>query len=130
MSAYLFNPTLEQGATFQFGVLISDSSGEPVDLTGCSFAGQVRRFTSDAFKVIDLTCAVYGDPEDGTILVSLTPEQTTDLELDYSTQAERKITPLSYDVKMVMQDSTVVRLVEGVILASPQDTHEDPEEEI
>lgn len=126
MSAATYDPPLEQGADFAFGITCySDADNtEPVNLTGCTFKGQARRRTSDATLVTELTVAIYGDPTDGTILVSLTAAQTAALALDESTQAIRKITSLSYDVYVTFPNGAqpVVRVLEGVIQASPSDT--------
>jgi hypothetical protein len=118
-----FDIKIQQGATFSLGVTIKDSSGSPIDLSGYSFKGQIRRNASsdkvEASFLIDVQDQISSP---GRVTVRLPPGATRAIKVDASTDAGRKITRMAYDIEFTRPDQTVVRMLEGVVLISPEVT--------
>lgn len=101
MAAGLLNILIENGATFSRTLTVESTVGVPLNLTGYTFRGKLRRNLSDATAVIDFTIAV-SNAAAGTVLWSLTATQTDTIPA----QIHR------YDIEMV-NGNTVTRILEG-----------------
>lgn len=118
MVAAVHDITIEQGATFTLSMVWRDSSGTPIDLTGCSARMQVRKKYNSETPWLSLTSEagdiVLGD-EDGTIVVTATDEMT-----------ETVTAPACgvYDLEIVMSGGDVKRLVQGSATISPEVTRD------
>ena len=101
-----------QGETFKILItVINDESGDPMDIGGQTFAGQIRENYStddvaDAFNFDKV--APYSS---GSVFVSLTPQQTMNL-------TQRKYV---YDIKMT-SGSVTRRILEGYMVVRPAAT--------
>lgn len=78
-----YNFGVYQGDTKKFSIVISAGpppSGpyEPVDLTGCTVAAQIRDTTAAAQPAATITCAIT-DAEAGEVLLSMAPAVTAAL---------------------------------------------------
>ncbi len=103
------NLTVDQGATFSVDFIVSTANGTSADLTGYTGAGQIRKtYTSNSSTAFSIN--VYAN---GTVRAGLTANQTGNLN-------EGRYV---YDVELTnTSDSSVVRLVEGIVTISPQVT--------
>lgn len=104
------NLTIEQGSTFSRLITIQDETQTPVNITGNTFAGQIRkRHASDIIEAT-FTCIVT-DGANGKLTVSLTDEQTATIPSG----------ELVYDIEWY-NGSATGRLIEGFVYVSPEVT--------
>ena len=99
--------TIDQGSDFISTVSIVNAEGSPVDISGYSFRGQIRKSYSSTTKV-DFNI-VSGNPTSGDIILSLTAE-TTKLMKD-----GRYV----YDVELIASSGSVNRVIEGQVYINP-----------
>ena len=107
--AAVANLTIDQGATFSSDVTVTDSAGDAFDLTDYTVAAKMAKGYSSANTRTTLTTAV-DTPTNGVITLSLTADQTADLDAP-----ARYV----YDVEITSTDSTVTRVIEGIITVNP-----------
>jgi glycine cleavage system H lipoate-binding protein len=104
------NITIDQGSTFSTYLVLTDSSGTVLDLTGYSVYSQIRKwYTSSTATVFDIAIA---NATTGTILLSLTANTTANL-------AAGKYV---YDVESHDTANQVARIIEGSITVTPEVT--------
>lgn len=103
------NLTVDQGATFSVDFTVNTADGGAVDLAGYTGAGQIRKhYTSNTSTAFALS--VYAN---GTVRAVLSANQTGNL-------TEGRYV---YDIEITnTSDSTVTRLVEGIVTVNPQVT--------
>lgn len=105
------NLTADQGSTFISVVTLVDDTNEPLDLTGYTTSGQVRK-TYSSTTAIDFTTTVDTPPTNGQIQLQLTDTQTGGMK------AGRYV----YDVEIVSGGGTVTRVIEGQLEITPSVT--------
>ena len=106
--AIVSNLTVDQGATFNAQIDISDDSGNTQNLTGYSVAGQIRKTYSSSTKV-DFTCTV-SDAAAGKITIALSNTQTNAMK------AGRYV----YDVEITKTSNAYkTRVIEGQVTVTP-----------
>ena len=105
--AIVSNLTVDQGATFNAQIDVSDDSGNSQNLTGYSVAGQIRK-TYDSTTYTAFTASV-SNATGGTISISLTSTQTNALK------AGRYV----YDVEITSSGGVVTRVLEGQVEVTP-----------
>lgn len=115
MAAGYQNLYLEQGTTFNFTIMLDDIYGNNYDLSNSTVVSQIRKsyYSSNATAQFVTTISVL----DGSISMSLDANTTS------------RISPgrYVYDSLLTTQDthggqSTVVRILEGVVDVSPSVT--------
>ena len=105
--AIVSNLTVDQGATFNAQIDITDDSGNAQNLTGYSVAGQIRKtYDSTTFTAFS---ASVSNATGGTITISLTATQTNALA------AGRYV----YDVEITSSGGVVTRVLEGQVEVTP-----------
>jgi len=105
--AIVSNLTVDQGATFNALIDISDDSGNAQNLTGYTVAGQVRKsYDSTTYTAFS---ASVSNATGGTISISLTSTQTNALA------AGRYV----YDVEITSSGGVVTRVLEGQVEVTP-----------
>ena len=105
--AIVSNLTVDQGATFNAQIDVSDDGGNSQNLTGYSVAGQIRK-TYDSTTYTAFTASV-SNATGGTISISLTATQTNALK------AGRYV----YDVEITSSGGVVTRVLEGQVEVTP-----------
>ena len=107
----ILNLQIDQGSTFSKQITVYQTDGTTIqNLTGYTIASQVRKnYTSTNFVTINAT---NNDPTNGVIVMSLTATATAALK------AGRYV----YDLQITAADSTVTRIIEGVITLRPEVT--------
>lgn len=101
-----------QGETFKILMtIVNDETGDPFDITDQSFSGQIRENYSTDIIAGSFNFQKVAPYSSGSIFVSLTPEQTTEL-------VERKYV---YDIRM-SSESVVRRVLEGYLVVRPTAT--------
>ena len=108
------NLQIDRGATFSSDVTVSDTDGTAFDLTGYTAAAKMAKgYQSTQTRVI-ITTSINNDPTTGVITLSLTADQTKALDAPARYVYDVEITKTS--------DSTVTRVIEGLITVSPDVT--------
>jgi len=105
--AIVSNLTVDQGATFNAQIDITDDSSNAQNLTGYSVAGQIRKsYDSTTYTAFS---ASVSNATGGTITISLTSTQTNALS------AGRYV----YDVEITSSGGVVTRVLEGQVEVTP-----------
>ena len=108
------NLQIDRSATFSSDVTVTDTDGTAFDLTGYTAAAKMAKgYASTQTRVI-ITAAINNDPTTGIITLSLTADQTKALDAPARYVYDVEITKTS--------DSTVTRVIEGLITVSPDVT--------
>ena len=108
------NLQIDKGATFSSDVTVTDTDGTAFDLTGYTAAAKMALGYASTRTRVTLTKQINSDPTTGTITISLTADQTKTLEAPARYVYDVEITKTS--------DSTVTRVIEGIITVSPDVT--------
>lgn len=116
MAAGKYDFDIEQGATFSRSVILRDSSGAYINLTGYTIAGKIRRKPSDTVALASFTCTITGAAT-GAFTFSLTATQTATLPVNNSEEPLKCL----YDIESTT-GSTVTRLLSGVCNITAQVT--------
>ena len=107
--AAIVNFNIEQGTTFTSDVTVTDNAGDTFDLTGYSSFG-VSKGVSSFYTRTQFTTSIT-TPSTGIITLDLTADQTVALE-------EGRYL---FDVEIIRaSDSTVTRVIEGIITIRPR----------
>jgi len=111
--AAIANLRIEQGATFTSDVTVKDVNGDVFDLTGYTASAKMALgYASTRTRVVFST--TISTPTTGVVTLSLTADQTNALEAP-----ARYV----YDVEILRtSDSTITRVIEGIITVSPSVT--------
>ena len=102
---------IDQGSSFskQFTIKNPVGSSTSFDLTGCTILSSMKKIPESSSIVIEFYCEIVGDPEEGIISISLTPDETVDIK-------PRKY---AYDIIVIDPNSNFYRVVEGIAVVSP-----------
>ena len=104
------NITIDQGSTFSTYLVLTDSSGIVIDLTGYTVYSQIRKwYTSSTATTFDITIA---NADTGTILLHLSANATANL-------ASGKYV---YDIESHDAANNIARIIEGSISVTPEVT--------
>ena len=113
---------IEQGATFERVLTLRDANDAPINLTGFTFTGQIRKKYSDAVSLAAFTFQILEQgTTTGQVRMSLSSATTDALPVDKAESAEKKLTSYVYDVEM-NTGSRIDRILEGLANVSPQVT--------
>ena len=108
------NLRIDKGATFSSDVTVTDTDGTAFDLTGYTAAAKMALGYASTRTRVTLTTQINSDPTTGIITISLTADQTKALDAPARYVYDVEITKTS--------DSTVTRVIEGIITISPDVT--------
>jgi hypothetical protein len=122
MAAASLDIFIEQGATFFRRLTIKDENDQPVDLTGRTFRGKIKRSIGGA-ELASFTFDILNQTTDpGKITMALTPTQTAALPVKRGTDAIRTTAEYIYDVEMVYGTGDVDRILQGKATVSGEAT--------
>lgn len=105
-----YSIVINQGSTFDLEFTLLDDDGNPVDLTGTSVRGQIRKTYSSTTPVATFTL-VGTLSSDGRVLLRLSATETANISSG----------KYVYDVEWV-NGSTVSRILEGKVIVRPEVT--------
>lgn len=109
--AAIANLKIDQGASFSSDVTVTNSDGAVTDLTGYTVVAKMAK-SYGASDSVTITSALASDPTTGVIELTLTDQQTVNLDAP-----ARYV----YDVYITQTStSTVTRVIEGVITINPR----------
>lgn len=101
------NLVIDQGSTFSADIDVTDSVGDPLDLTGYTVAGQIRKSYAST-TAVDFDPAIVQSASNGTVRIGLSATTTNNMK------AGRYV----YDVE-IDNGSAITRIVEGQIEVRP-----------
>lgn len=101
------NISIDQGSDFELSVPCTGVNGLPLNLTGYTARGQIRRNYSSSTKV-DFTIAIPS-PTSGTLLVTLAKTTTATMK------AQRYV----YDIEVTDGSGKTTRILEGQLEINP-----------
>ena len=111
--AAIANLTIDQGATFSSDVTVKDANNNAFDLTGYTASAKMAKGFSSTRTRTSITCTISTPATSGVVTLSLTADQTTNLD-------EGRYV---YDLEILQtSSSTVTRVIEGIITVRPQVT--------
>ena len=111
--AAIANLTIDQGATFNSDVTVKDANGNAFNLTGYTASAKMAKGFQSTKTRTSITCTVAADATTGVITLSLTADETSNLD------DGRYV----YDLEILQtSSSTVTRVIEGIITVRPQVT--------
>lgn len=119
--APVYDLFINQGSTLLITVTLKTSAGAPLDITGSSFAGQIRQTATAATALQALTLTKLTPYASGRFSISLTAIQTAALSLIPNTGPQNIPTVWCYDIEKT-DGSTVVRVLQGEAIVSPEVT--------
>lgn len=125
MSAGALDILIEQGATFELDMTLTDENGDRIDLTGHTFRGQVRASFSDSAIVATMSFTPGDQTQPatkGTVKATISAANTTTIPVPANTDSpERPITKMIYDIESEVA-GTVYRWLQGAAMISPEVT--------
>ena len=116
MGAAVNDIELQQGASFIQTLTIKDSLGVPIDLTGETYAGQIRSTSGAIIVWATFTCTVQNQiTNTGEVIISLTPTQTAQIPVPVGIvkKTPRYILEGQYDIERTKVGGVVDRILEG-----------------
>lgn len=117
-----YNIEISQGSDYTLAITLKDPSGTPINLTGHTFTGQIRKTASDFTIQAPFTFTLLDQGTDpGRVNMTLAASVSSGISLDKSTGASRKITTMTYDVESDNAGS-ITRWLEGLVQLSPEVT--------
>lgn len=111
--AAVANLRIDQGTTFTSDVTVTDNDGSAFNLLGYTAQAKMALGYSSTRTRVTIT-AVVSDVANGVVTLSLTADQTSALEAPARYVYDVEITRTS--------DSTITRVIEGIITVHPQVT--------
>jgi hypothetical protein len=117
-----YNLEIAQGSDYTLAMTLKDPTGTPIDLTGHTFTGQIRKTASDFTVQASFTFILLNQGTDpGRVNMSLSAATSSGITLNKSQGASRKITTMTYDVESDNAGS-ITRWLEGLVQLSPEVT--------
>ena len=112
--AAVANLRIDQGTTFSTDVTVKDNAGDAFNLTGYTASAKMAKGYASTKTRVSITATVNADPTTGIITLTMTADETNALDA-----------PARYvfDVEILRtNDSTITRVIEGIITVSPSVT--------
>tara|TARA_R110002074_G_scaffold55685_1_gene137885 strand:- start:303 stop:692 length:390 start_codon:yes stop_codon:yes gene_type:complete len=127
MSAGAYNFTIEQGTTVVKQFTYKDAAGSPVDLTGYSASMQLRETHTSTDPISSFTGTINSATgSSGLAIIASSGSDTKgtiQLTIAATVTETYTFTSAVYDLEIKrIADSTVSRLLQGVIVLSPEVT--------
>ena len=125
MSAANLDIVVEQGSTFQRQLYFNDNdipTPAPIDISGWTFAAQIRRSYSDPTIQATFTPSFVTDGTDGLLLITLTALETAAIVVKAAKDYTRPVTKYIWDIEATFPDLSVARILQGEADISPEVT--------
>lgn len=101
---------VNQKSTFQASFTVMDNNRNVIDLTGYTASAKFKRdYTAADNTAVSFTTTINSPANSGVVAISLTPEQTTALDVN---------TRYVYDVSITSAAGVKTRIVQGSIRVS------------
>jgi hypothetical protein len=79
MTAATYDITIDQGSDYSLGLVLKDTNGTPMNLTGYSARAQLRPKKDSTLLSASFTCTLSNPPTDGRITLVLPNATSTQL---------------------------------------------------
>jgi hypothetical protein len=124
MAAGNYDMLIEQGATFKLTLTLKDVNANPINLTGLTFRGKLKKAFTDTLATADFSFNVLDQSIPATIgMVEVSLSATTTAGLETSAKGTiRSLTSLVYDIESVDGVGFVTRWLQGEAKVSPEVT--------
>lgn len=103
--------TIDQGANLSSTIDLTNDDNTPIDLANTTFTSQIRKSYYSTNPTANITVTVE-DAANGRVR----------LTLDAANTANIKAGRYLYDLKMVNEANTHIRVIEGIVTITPQVT--------
>jgi hypothetical protein len=112
------NLEIEQGTTFSVLAVWKDVNGNPVDLSNYTARMQIRSSYASNTIAESLTTSnnEISLSSEGEITMSLPPNRTSAIFVDYTQTTNPPRTKYVYDLELVSPDAVVTRLLFGTVV--------------
>lgn len=122
MAAAELDLYIEQGAKF-YRTLTLKSANVPIDITGYSFRGQIRKSQSDSTILASFSFNILNQVSfTGQVEMTMSDAVTSSLPVPTATSFVRKTIKYIYDVEVVNSSGVVDRMLQGSAEVSPEVT--------
>lgn len=122
MASAELNLTLDQGSTFRRVLTLKDLAGQPIDLTGRSARGQIRKRPSSSDLVAEFECSIP-TPANGQIVIQLPASTSSAISIPGASFTSPAIFVYDVEVYYGSGDSEVVdRILHGELRIVPEVT--------
>jgi hypothetical protein len=123
MSAANYNITLNQGEDFELRLVIKDETGTPINLTGKSYAGQIRDKYDSSSVAANFSFQLGNQVTDpGLLVVKMTNYESSQIPCKPATPLnKRPITEFVYDIEQ-NSGGSIIRILQGIVSVSPNVT--------
>lgn len=122
MAAATLGLTIEQGSTFTRKLTFKDSGNTPIDVTGRTFAGKIRKSIGGAvvatfdFEMLDQVTNT------GEVYLKLSASASDAIQVPKQDTADRASVEFVYDIEQVLIGGAVERILQGKVTLSPSVT--------
>ena len=115
--------TIYQGATWLYEGTLKDDNGDPVNLTGYSFQGSIKKTPTDTpinfnFEILDQVTNT------GKFNVFIPASGTAAIPVDAFDAPSRPLTKYLGDMEIIYPDNTIWRFFEFIAYVSPAVTED------
>jgi len=116
----------KQGESWELTIQVTDADNKPIDLTGYSVKGMMKKSYQDATATAEFECTIE-DPPNGVVKVRLSPSETSQIpacptsvdNISVANITEGRPGVYVYDIK-VYNENTAFRVLEGRIVVDPE----------
>lgn len=112
--------TAKQGTTWRLTLELSQSNGQPVDLTGYSVRSHIRKNYTDTTPTAVFTCSILNPPTGGKI--ELLMDATTTASIKCGKTPKESASTYVYDIEIESAEGFVTRILEGKIYIDAEAT--------
>lgn len=122
-SSAKFDIDIDQGSDFTMTITIKDAQGNPIDITGHNFTGQIRK--TIASSIVEASFSFALKPQTGATLgqvdITLAGSVSSGITLKPQNTTVRKPEAFAYDIESDL-GGVVTRWMEGKVNISPEVT--------
>lgn len=125
MAAANLDIIVEQGSTFQRQLFFNDGAlptPAAIDISGWTFAAQIRRSYSDPTIQASFVCSFVTDGTDGLLYITMTAAETSAISVKPAKDYTRPFTKQIWDLEATFPELTVARILQGEADISPEVT--------
>lgn len=119
MQAGIYHLYIDQGATYSRIIYCTDEFDKPINLTGYTVRGHIRKSATDSVIAIDLQ-PIIANAAQGKITFTIPATQTALLETTGSNYADAAV--YVWDIETVSNIGNVTRILNGLVYVSPEVT--------
>lgn len=121
MAAGIQDMYIEQGATYSAVLFFQDSLMAPIDLTGSTFRGQIKRTATTVEAVSTFRFTILNQTTDtGKVKIYIPATDTAAIPVKFESTITLSVNKYVYDIVRTLPDLTVQRVLQGIVNVSPE----------